>query len=145
MSLGSSREEVGWSLYVTLKGLTFSPVVSGHCGGLCGHLVTIWQLAEIGAYERMKTGDLRGSRERRKTQLRVRAVAIREMGQSPAWSGSAQTWLWIGLELLFCAYDLRQKGPHCGKWSCEQRSKAYPGEAFKRLRVYFDRLRVGQL
>jgi hypothetical protein len=59
--------------------------------------VTIWQLAEIGAHERMKIGDLRGSRERRKTQLRVRAVAIREMGQSPAWSGSAQTWLWIGV------------------------------------------------
>lgn len=31
MSLGSSREEVERSLYVTLKGLTFSPVVSGHC------------------------------------------------------------------------------------------------------------------
>lgn len=32
MKLGSSREEIGWSLYVTLKGPAFSPVGSGRSG-----------------------------------------------------------------------------------------------------------------
>lgn len=47
--------------------------------------MTIWQLAEIGVHERMKIGNLSGSRERRKTQWRVRARAIGVTGQRPAW------------------------------------------------------------
>lgn len=96
----------------------------------------MWQLAEIEAHETMKIGDLRGSRERRETWLRVKALAIREMGQRPAWlflSSDTKVWLRPGLELLLCVYDLRQKGPHCGKWGVSRGPKLIPG---KHLRGY---------